>query len=93
MSTRITITVSLLLALPLNQPARAADKLSAHSLGSRLAEKPSGAAAEALAQEIRIWFGKDRAGNLNVANGANPRVEGLDSAWAIEAPARKRSRS
>src|SRR5262249_33605113 len=35
---------------------------------------------------IRVWFGKDRAGANNVVNGANPRVEGLETAWAIEAP-------
>jgi enterochelin esterase-like enzyme len=89
MSTRITIAVSLLVALSLNQPGRAADKLSVHSLGSRLAEKASGETASALADDIRTWFGKDRSGKLNVLTGANPRVEGLDTAWAIEAPGAK----
>jgi enterochelin esterase-like enzyme len=86
MSTRTTIAVSLLFVFSLDQPARAAEKLSVRSLGSRLAEKPTGEAANALATEIRAWFGNDREGKLNVASGANPRVEGLDTAWAIEAP-------
>ena len=33
-----------------------------------------------------VWFGKDRSGEPNVITGANPKVEGLETAWAIEAP-------
>jgi enterochelin esterase-like enzyme len=37
-------------------------------------------------KDVRAWFGKDRNGRNNVIDGANPHVEGLDTAWAIEAP-------
>jgi enterochelin esterase family protein len=39
-----------------------------------------------LAADVRAWFGKDRAGKNNVVGGANPKVEGLETAWAFEAP-------
>ena len=32
------------------------------------------------------WFGKGQNGRNNVITGANPKVEGLETAWAIEAP-------
>ncbi len=89
MSTRATPILLLLVALAFTGPAGAADKLSVQTLGARLAEKPSGDEAEALAEEIRVWFGKDRTGKLNVTSGANPKVEGLETAWAIEAPGAK----
>jgi len=89
MRTRTTLGLSLLFAFTLAHPAGAADKLSIQTLGARLAAKPSGAEAEALAQEVRDWFGKDRAGKDNVINGANPKVVGLETAWAIEAPEAK----
>ncbi len=62
------------------------DKLTVKSLESRLAAHPAGDDAKALADQVRAWFGKDRSGRPNVASGANPRIEGLDTAWAIEAP-------
>jgi enterochelin esterase family protein len=71
------------------QPARAADALSIQTLSGRLAAHPTGDAAAALADEIRAWFGKDRAGRSNLTGGANPKVEGLDTAWAIEDPGAK----
>jgi enterochelin esterase-like enzyme len=89
MRTRTTLGLSLLFTVILAQPAGAADKLSIRTLGARLAAKPSGADAAALAQEVRDWFGKDRAGKDNVINGAIPKVEGLETAWAIEAPEAK----
>ncbi len=89
MRTCTSLGLSLLFTLTLAHPAGAADKLSVRTLGARLAAKPTGAEAEALAQEVRDWFGKDRAGRLNVANGASPKVEGLATAWAIEAPEAK----
>ncbi len=64
----------------------AADPLNMRTLSVRLASKPTGEAATALADDIRAWFGKDRSGKLNVSTGANPKVEGLLAAWAIEAP-------
>lgn len=69
--------------------APADDKLTVQSLESRLAAHPAGDDARALAEQVRAWFGKDRSGRPNVASGANPKVEGLDTAWAIEAPGAK----
>jgi len=89
MNTRAAPGLSLLLTLTLAHPAGAADKLSMQTLAARLAAKPAGENAEALADDVRAWFGKDRAGKNNVLNGANPKVEGLETAWAIEAPAAK----
>jgi len=89
MSTRSALGLSLLLTFTLAHPAGADDKLSMQALGARLAARPTGENAEALAEDIRAWFGKDRAGRNNVITGANPRVEGLETAWAIEAPGAK----
>jgi len=89
MSTRAALGLSLLLTFTLAHPAGAADKLSMQTLGARLAARPTGENAEALAEDVRAWFGKDRAGKNNVTNGANPKVEELETAWAIEAPGAK----
>jgi hypothetical protein len=62
MRQRTTFGVSLLLNLIVTAPGGAADKLSPEDLEARLAAKPQGEAATALAQEIRAWFGKDRSG-------------------------------
>jgi enterochelin esterase-like enzyme len=86
MITRTPLLISVLATLALAHPALGADKLSTQTLAARIAAKPTGADAEALAQEIRAWFGKDRAGKNNVLDGANPKVEQLETAWAIEAP-------
>ena len=59
------------------------------TMSARIAARPAGEAAKTLAEDIRTWFGKDRAGKNNVIDGANPKVEGLETAWAIEAPAAK----
>ncbi len=90
MRTRIVIALSLLVILTSVHPAAAAEKLSVKAMADRLAAKPTGEDAKALAEDIRTWFGKDRAGRNNVVNGANPKVEGLETAWAIEAPGAKR---
>ncbi|MFI5454502.1 MAG: alpha/beta hydrolase [Isosphaerales bacterium] len=89
MCMRAALGLSLLLTFNLAHPAGAADKLSMQALSARLAAKPTGENAEALAEDIRAWFGKDRTGKNNVVSGANPRVEGLETAWAIEAPGAK----
>src|SRR5262249_14300053 len=89
MSMRIASGLSLLATLTLVNPAGAADKLSMQAFSARLAATPTGKDAESLADDVRAWFGKDRAGRNNVITGANPRVEGLETAWAIEAPAAK----
>jgi len=86
MITRVTLLLSLLATFTLAHSAAGADKLSTRTLAARIAAKPTGADAEALADEIRAWFGKDRAGRNNVLDGANPKVEQLETAWAIEAP-------
>jgi enterochelin esterase-like enzyme len=85
MSTRAALGLSLFVALTLAVRAEGADKLSVRTLGARLAAQPTGSDAHALADEVRVWFGKSRAGRDNVAGGANPKVEGLDTAWAIDA--------
>jgi len=89
MRTRVILGLSLLFIFTLAHRTEAADKLSMQTLGARLAAKPQGAEAEALAKEVRDWFGKDRAGRSNVMNGAYPKIEGLNTAWAIEAPEAK----
>ena len=86
MNMRAALGFSLVLAFMLAEPAGAADKPSVQTLRTRLAASPRGVEAESLAQDVRAWFGKDRSGSNNVINGANPRVEGLETAWAIEAP-------
>jgi enterochelin esterase family protein len=86
MSSRIATASSLLAIFLLAQPALAADKMSVKSLRARLAANPTGEEARALADDIRTWFGKDRSGRPNVNGGASPKVEGLETAWAIEAP-------
>ena len=86
MFTRAALGLSLVVTFTLAHPARAADGLSMQTLSARLAANPTGADAVALAKDVRAWFGKDRAGKDNVSSGANPKVEELQSAWAIEAP-------
>jgi enterochelin esterase family protein len=58
-----------------------ADPLTPRSLGAKLGVGLSGEEAEALAQRVRGWFGKD-----NLLVGAVPKVDALDVAFAIEAP-------
>jgi enterochelin esterase-like enzyme len=86
MRSRIATGFLLLVTGLVAHPAWAAEKLSVKSMGARLAAHPTGDEARALAEEIRTWFGQDRAGRPNVNGGANPKVEGLETAWAIEAP-------
>jgi enterochelin esterase-like enzyme len=89
MSTRTGLGLLLLATSTLAPPAGAADTLSIPALSARLAAKPAGEDAQALAEDVRAWFGKDRTGKNNVIGGANPKVEGLETAWAIEAPEAK----
>jgi prolyl oligopeptidase len=84
MTLRAIVGLSILFSVTAVPEGWGAEKLSVQALGARLASRPSGADAEALASDIRSWFGKDRAGKPNVINGASPKVEGLDTAWAIE---------
>ena len=89
MSTLTGLGLLLLATFAPTQPAADAGKLSVPTLNARLAAKPTGANAQALAEDIHAWFGKDRAGRDNVAGGANPKIVGLETAWAIEAPGAK----
>jgi enterochelin esterase family protein len=57
------------------------EKLTPKKLSERLAAKPTGGDAEKLAEAIRSWFGKEE-----MALGPNPKVDGLEVAWAIELP-------
>lgn len=86
MSRLTPMGLPLLVFAILVHPAAAAEPLSMRTLAARLAEKPTGEQAAALAEDIRAWFGKTRSGQSNLINGANPKVEGLDTAWAIEEP-------
>lgn len=72
-------------------PTRAAEKLTVSTLASRLESHPTGDEARALADEIRAWFGKTRDGASNLRGGANPKLQGLNSAWAIEAEGAKKA--
>ena len=85
MSTRAAL--GLFLFLPCRWPiARRLSTSCRCRHGHRLGAHPTGADAVELAKNVRDWFGKDRAGRDNVAAGANPKIEGLDTAWAIDAP-------
>jgi enterochelin esterase family protein len=86
MSTPAALVFSLVGPLILATSTRTAEPLSAQELSTRLSANPTGHDALALAQEVRAWFGKDRAGRNNVLSGANPKVEELLTAWAVEAP-------
>jgi enterochelin esterase family protein len=63
---------------------RAADpdegKLTPKSLSARLAAQPKGEDARKLADAVRDWFGKDA-----LREGPNPKIDGLEVAWAFEA--------
>ena len=56
--------------------------LTPKTLQSALAAKPDGAAADALADRIRAYFG----GSDNLLKGAAPRIDDLTVAWALEVP-------
>ncbi len=86
MSTRAAMGISLFLSFTLARPVVAGETLTMQTLADRIAAKPTGETAAALAEDIRTWFGKDRSGTSNLVRGANPKVEGLVTAWAIEAP-------
>jgi enterochelin esterase-like enzyme len=89
MRMRTAVALSLLWTCTATRPSVAADQLSMETLTARIAAKPTGEDARALANDIRVWFGKERSGTNNVARGAPPKVERLMTAWAIEAPGAK----
>ena len=61
----------------------AQEPLTAAGLQAALAAKPTGAAAEQLADRIRTWFGGPQA----LADGGAAKIEDLLVAFAVEAPA------
>lgn len=69
---------------PTVSSAPADEQLTVRTLSARLAANPAGAEAEKLAMAIREWIGKDK-----LAAGADPKIDGLEVAWAIEAPKAK----
>ena len=70
-----------LIAGAADEKGKKAEPLTPQSLRDRLAAKPSGDDAEALAKDVRAWFGKDR-----LLAGGSPKIDGLEVAWAIESP-------
>jgi enterochelin esterase family protein len=86
MNTSAALLISLLLTVILQHQGGGAEELSIEVLRTRLAAKPSGQNAAVLAEQVRTWFGRDIAGKHIVESGANPKVEGLETAWAIDAP-------
>src|SRR5262245_35379438 len=79
MITRAALGLSLPIMLTLTVSAHAAEDLSIKTLSARLEAKPTGQDAEALANDVRAWFGKNRAG-------ASPKIDQLLTAWAVEGP-------
>lgn len=90
MSGRFPLALALVLAICPTSPASAqATKvgsqgggLTTQALTKRLAARPTGADAEKLADEVRSMFG----GKAKLTRGPGPKVDGLNAAWAIEAP-------
>ena len=60
------------------------EDLTPSKLSKRLAAKPTGDDAKALADDLTRWFGK-----ANLPKGPGPKSEALEFAWAIEAPGAK----
>jgi enterochelin esterase family protein len=56
--------------------------LTPKTLQAALASKPDGAAANALAEQIKTYFG----GSENLLRGAAPKIDELTVAWALQAP-------
>ncbi|MDR3635778.1 MAG: alpha/beta hydrolase-fold protein [Isosphaeraceae bacterium] len=78
----IQLALWMVLALPPIAPAAPKEEpLTPKRLSQRLAAEPKGEEAEQLARMIRAWFG----GKEALAQGPNPKVDGLEVAWAIEA--------
>jgi enterochelin esterase-like enzyme len=86
MNTRAVLGLLPFVLGTLANSAQAAEPLTVRTLSTRLAAKPTGETATALADEVHNWFGKNASGNFNVSTGADPKVEGLLTAWAVEAP-------
>ncbi len=83
MSLRTIFVIGFLLASGLvrSNAAVSEEPLTPKTLGSKLAAKPEGEAADQLVEAVRHWFGKEE-----LLKGPRPKVAGLDVAWAIEVP-------
>ncbi len=79
MITRFALAVTLLLSL-FWMPQAPTSSLTPKTLQKALAGKPQGAEADKLAEEIRVWFGKEA-----LVKGAPAKSDDLTAAWAIEA--------
>jgi enterochelin esterase family protein len=79
---KLSIALMVLCALVGTAGAQEAVSLTPKTLQVALAAKPEGPAAEALAAQIRTYFG----GGENLMKGPGPKIDELTVAWAIEAP-------
>ena len=79
-----TLSLTSLLCITLSVSGMAITQdgaLTPGGLKTLLADKPVGTAANQLAERVRAWFGAS-----NLSKGANPKIDGIDVAWAIDAP-------
>jgi enterochelin esterase family protein len=79
---KLSIALTVLCALVGTAGAQEAVSLTPKTLQAALAAKPEGPAAEALAAQIRTYFG----GGENLMKGPAPKIDELTVAWAIEVP-------
>lgn len=80
----IALPLSIALFATVSHAQTPAAPLSPRSLQMSLAARPAGEDATKLAESVRSWFGREA-----LAKGANPKVDQLDVAWAIETAAAK----
>jgi enterochelin esterase-like enzyme len=79
---KLALALSICCSVASAAAAQDAATLTPKTLQSALAAKPDGAAANALAEQIKAYFG----GSENLLKGAAPKIDELTVAWAIEAP-------
>jgi enterochelin esterase-like enzyme len=77
-----SIALTIICVLAGTAGAQDAVTLTPKTLQAALAARPEGSAAEALAAQIRTYFGGDE----NLRKGPAPKIDELTVAWAIEAP-------
>ena len=75
------LLIALLCPVAVNFATTQEQLLTPKTLGAVLATKPTGNDASRLTEQVRSWFGKEE-----LLKGARPKVDGLEVAWAIEAP-------
>jgi enterochelin esterase-like enzyme len=79
---KLAIPVTVCCSLACTAAAQDGAALTPKTLQTALAAKPEGAAANALAEQIKTYFG----GSENLVKGAPPKVDELTVAWAIQVP-------